>query len=434
MNRRDFIFSSMAGATLTALPMDLWAAGGKDRPNIILILADDLGYETLGAYGGTSYKTPELDAMAESGVRFQHCYSQPLCTPSRVELLTGIYNVRNYRRFGYMDRDQVTFAQLLKKAGYATCVSGKWQLGRDPDAPLHFGFDEYCLGNFIKAGGRYANPDLNTNGKYERFEGKYGPDLINEYALQFVERNKDRPFLLYYSMILTHDPFQPTPDSADWGKKADDNMAAQYFSDMVAYMDKMVGRLARRLDDLGIRENTIILFAGDNGSPNPVTSQCNGRSIKGGKGKMEDGGTRVPLIASWPRYIKKGRVLEDLVDFSDFMPTVCEAAGVKAPEELKIDGRSFLPQLKGEKGDQREWIYCWHSRDGGPTGSEWARNQRYKMSRGGELVEVLPGGEEVAAKADDPEARKARPILQAALDKYKDARPESFKDPQGEPK
>jgi arylsulfatase A len=255
--------------------------------------------------------------------------------------------------------------------------------------------------------------------------------VVSDYAFKFMERNKERPFLLYYPMILTHQPFAPTPDSADWGKNKGDNVAVEYFPDMVAYMDKLVGKLARKLDELGLRENTIVMFTGDNGTPTPCTSMCNGKPIKGGKGGMGDGGTHVPLIVSWPRHIKKGKVLNDLVDFSDFLPTCCEAGGAEVPAELKIDGRSFLPQLKGGQGSPREWIYCWHARDGGPTGSEWARNQRYKMKRGGGVVEVLPDGQEVAAKADDPEAQRARPILQAALDKYQDARPESFKNPAG---
>jgi arylsulfatase A len=202
---------------------------------------------------------------------------------------------------------------------------------------------------------------------------------------------------------------------------------------MVEYMDKMAGKVVCKLDVLGIRNNTIVLFTGDNGSYQ-FGSMCNGKMVGGGKGSMGDGGTHAPLIASWPLHVKEGRVLNDLVDFSDFLPTLCEAAGAPQPEELAIDGRSFLPQLRGEQGHPREWIYCWYARDGGSTGTEWARNQRFKMKRGGGLAEVLPDGQEVAARADDPEAQRARRVLQAVLDRYENARPESFKDPQGEPK
>jgi arylsulfatase A len=209
--------------------------------------------------------------------------------------------------------------------------------------------------------------------------------------------------------------------------------AEKYFRGMVEYLDKMTGKLVRKLDALGIRENTIVLFTTDNGSYQ-FGSLCNGKMVGGGKGSMGDGGTHAPLIASWPRHIKEGKVLDDLVDFSDFLPTLCEAGGTEAPPELKIDGRSFLSQLKGQKGNPREWVYCWYARDGGPAGSEWARNQRYKLKPGGGLVEVQPDGQEIPARKDDSEALRARPILQAALDKYRDARPESFKNPRGEPK
>jgi len=147
ISRRDFMKTLAAvGITATA-PGCLVPSKYKDvsRPNIILIMADDLGYECIGTNGGTSYKTPVLDKMAEKGIRFEHCYSQPLCTPSRVQIMTGIYNVRNYVQFGLLDRNQVTFGHLLKKSGYATCIAGKWQLGRQSDSAGHFGFDESCL-------------------------------------------------------------------------------------------------------------------------------------------------------------------------------------------------------------------------------------------------------------------------------------------------
>jgi arylsulfatase A len=140
-------------------------AGGGKRPNIVVILADDLGYECIGADGGTSYKTPVLDKLAAGGARFDHGYAQPLCTPTRVQLMTGIYNVRNYVRFGLLDPKQTTFAHLLKQAGYATCVVGKWQLEGGFEGPGHFGFDEYCLWQLNRRPGRYANPGLEVNGK-----------------------------------------------------------------------------------------------------------------------------------------------------------------------------------------------------------------------------------------------------------------------------
>ncbi|HEY0073548.1 MAG TPA: sulfatase-like hydrolase/transferase, partial [Abditibacteriaceae bacterium] len=168
------------------------------KPNIVLILADDLGYETIGANGGTSYQTPHLDKLAASGMRFERCYAQPLCTPTRVQLLTGLYNVRNYTNFGSLDRAQITFAQSLKKAGYATGIFGKWQLGREKDAPQHFGFNESVLWQHTRRPPRYANPGLEFNGVEKDFtNGEYGPDLVNQEALKFIEKHKAQPFLLY---------------------------------------------------------------------------------------------------------------------------------------------------------------------------------------------------------------------------------------------
>jgi len=435
LNRRDFLKCAAAIGLTTAMPRAMMAVEPKTpaRPNIILIMADDLGCECIGANGGTSYKTPVLDKMAETGVRFEHCHSQPLCTPSRVKIMTGIYNVRNYVKFGVLDRKQTTFAHLLKTGGYATCVVGKWQLGKQADSPKHFGFDESCLWHHVRRTSRYPNPGLEVNGKSVDYKDKYGPDVVSDFACEFMARNKDKPFLVYYPMIMTHCQFEPTPDSDDWDPKSKGSKSykgsAKYFGDMVAYMDKIIGKLLAQLDELDLRERTLVLFVGDNGTDKPIVSTMNGRKVVGGKGSMTDAGTRAPLITNWPGVVPKGKVCKDLVDFSDFTPTICQAAGVAVPPELKIDGRSVLPQLRGEKGNPREWIYCWYSRGGGPNGKEWARNQRYKLYRKGGFYDVskdvleknpLGAGELTA------DARQACAMLQKALDKYKDARPSSL--------
>ncbi len=155
--------------------------------------------------------------MAATGLRFSHCYSQPLCTPSRVQLMTGKYNVRNYTVFGRLEASQTTFAQRLRDAGYATCIVGKWQLGEDAALPSHFGFDEHCLWQLLRRPSRYANPGLEINGRLvDEPPGRYGPDIVADYACDFIGRHRGQPFLLYYPMILTHCPFEPTPDSSDW--------------------------------------------------------------------------------------------------------------------------------------------------------------------------------------------------------------------------
>ncbi|HEX6962237.1 MAG TPA: sulfatase-like hydrolase/transferase, partial [Lacipirellula sp.] len=197
------------------------ATFAAQKPNIVLIMADDFGYECVTANGGESYQTPQLDKLAAGGMRFEHCYVQPVCTPTRVQLMTGLHNVRNYFSFGKIGRDARTFAHLLKEAGYATGIAGKWQLGRAKNLPQVLGFDEAYLWQHTRRPPRYANPGLELNGEERDFsKGEYGPDLINEFALDFITRHKDGPFLLYYPMLLTHSPFQPTPDSANWDPQA----------------------------------------------------------------------------------------------------------------------------------------------------------------------------------------------------------------------
>ncbi len=412
------------------------------RPNILLIMADDLGYECIGANGGTSYQTPVLDSLAATGMRFEHCYAQPLCTPSRVKIMTGIYNVRNYVKFGVLDRSQTTFAHLFKKAGYATCIAGKWQLGKEIDAPQHFGFDESCLwqhfrGRTNKAGQdtRYENPHLEINGKAVDFtQGEFGPDVVSDYLCSFMERHKDRPFLAYYPMILTHCPFVPTPDSSDWNPQSQGSKTykgqARYFGDMVTHMDRIVGKLVDKLEALGLRDNTLVLFVGDNGTDTPVVSMMNGRAVAGAKGKTTDGGTRVPCIASWPDVISGGRTSGDLIDFTDVLPTLCAAADIPLPQNPAIDGRSFLPQLKGQTGHPRDWIYCWYSRSGVRGKAKvFARNQRYKLYRSGEFYDIQS---DVLEKRPLPEATLSKKVqqihdrLSGALAQFKEARPNSL--------
>jgi arylsulfatase A len=405
------------------------------KPNLILILADDLGYETVGANGGTSYRTPVLDKLAATGARFTHCYAQPLCTPTRVQLLTGLSNVRNYIRFGQMDPKATTFAQLLKSGGYATCIAGKWQLGRDPDLPKTFGFDEYCLWQHLRRPPRYANPGLEINGVEKDYtKGEYGPDLVNAYVLDFMTRKKDGPFFIYYPMILTHSPYQPTPDSKTWDPTAigeQVNRDEKHFGDMVEYMDKLIGKVVEKLDELGLRDNTLILFLGDNGTGRGTRSMMGDREIIGGKGTTTAAGMRVPLIANRPGHVVAGTVCSDLVDSTDFLPTLLETADLALPHDLNLDGRSFFPQLIGQKGRPREWIYSWYSpRQGADmTVREFAFDQRFKLYRTGEFHELARDAAEkqpLELAALKGEAAVAAKKLQAALDQFKNARPASL--------
>ncbi|MFK7765887.1 MAG: sulfatase-like hydrolase/transferase [Mariniblastus sp.] len=405
--------------------------GTEKRTNIVLIMADDLGFECIGANGGTSYKTPVLDELAKTGMRFNHCYAQPICTPSRVKLMTGIYNVRNYEQFGILPRSQTTFANVFQKAGYKTCVVGKWQLDSKPHSPKHFGFDEYCLWHHTRRAERYPNPGIDFNGVTRDFDkGEYGPDVVSDFACEFMEKNKDQPFLLYYPMILTHCPFCPTPDSKDWDPKDKGSKTykgnAKYFGDMVSYMDKTVGKITSKLDKLGIRENTLVMFIGDNGTDTPVVSMMGETKIAGAKGKTIDAGTHVPFIASWPGTIPAGKTSNDLVTFTDFFQTMCAAAKIEPPENTKQDGQSFLPQLKGEMGSPREWVYCFYARNGGAKGKEFVRNQRYKLYRDGKFFDVANDAREknpLEIRDLLGEQKSVHEKLKSAINQYLDARP-----------
>lgn len=415
------LLACVAGASVAA-------AAAPGRPNIVLIMADDWGYECLTANGGQSYQTPELDRLAATGMRFERCHVQPLCTPTRVQLMTGIYNVRNYVQFGLLDPKATTFANLLKRAGYATGIAGKWQLGQDKGLPQQFGFDEAFLWQHTRRPPRYANPGLEHNGEEKDYTGgAYGPALVNNFALDFIARHKDGPFLLYYPMILAHNPFQPTPDSPDWDPKAEGekvHQAVGHFADMTAYMDKMVGRVVGKLEELGLREKTLVMFLGDNGTNGGIVSRFQGADYRGGKGTTTARGTHVPLVANWPGKIAAGQVNPNLVDSTDFLPTLCEAAGVEVPESLAVDGRSFFGQMLGG-GPAREWIYCWYARDGGPKANlEFAMDGRHKLYRDGRVFDLEADPFETSAQAGP-----APKHLQAVLDRYAEARPEALRQP-----
>ncbi len=235
------------------------------RPNIILIMADDVGYECFGCYGSKQYQTPHIDRMAESGMRFNHCYSQPLCTPTRVKLMTSLSNVRNYAAFSVLNADQHTIGHAFQEAGYETVVAGKWQLlGAEHYSdrfrlkgtrPAAAGFEHHCLWQVDRLGKRYWEPLLAVDGENKQYGAdEFGPEICTRYITDFMaNRDKsDKPFFIYYPMILVHDPFVPTPDSAS--RKSQDKQ--RNFEDMVAYMDKMVGRIVAKTEELGIARQT----------------------------------------------------------------------------------------------------------------------------------------------------------------------------------
>jgi arylsulfatase A len=277
-------------------------SGQTRRPNVLFILVDDLGYECLTCNGGTSYQTPNVDALAKSGVRFTRAYCTPLCSPSRVQLMTGRYGFRTgWTKLIESDRDfldpkERTFGHQLRDANYRTGIAGKWQLAYFPDHPDHLkqcGFDESCLWTWMwehKRSNRYWAPSIWQEGKLRPdLDKKYGPDVFTDYAIDFFRRHKDEPFFFYYPMVLVHAPWERTPDSPGTPKAGENDK--KWFADMVARMDRDVGRLLKALDDLGLRENTIIMFTGDNGTDARITSRMGDVVVPGGKGKMTHIGT-----------------------------------------------------------------------------------------------------------------------------------------------
>ncbi|NND97688.1 MAG: sulfatase-like hydrolase/transferase [Pirellulaceae bacterium] len=397
-------------------------------PNVILIMADDVSWECFGCYGAEDYQTPNIDALAANGIRFDHCYSTPICTPSRVKIMTGKYSFRNYTHFGYLNPKEKTFGHLMKSAGYKTAVAGKWQLNglyhgadgsTDNQRPVRAGFDEYCLWQLTtgkggnEGGERFWSPPLEQNGQFltkKNNQGQYGPDIMSDFVCDFIQRNSDKPFFVYYPTVLVHSPFVPTPDTIGTAPRTHDaNRSPKNGSDkkanfvaMVNYLDKIVGKIANKVEEVGQAENTIILFTADNGTNKSITSRWNGRTIQGGKGDTTNMGTRVPLVAYWKGHTPKGAVVDDMIDFTDFYPTFASVAASKLGADDPIDGRSFLPQLRGQKGNPRDWVLCHYQPYWGKfDGRQYVRNSTFKLYRDGRFYNVPNDLSEANNLSDD---------------------------------
>jgi len=423
MNRRKFLkwSGSVAAAVMLAKLRPATAQQDK-KPNIIFILADDFGIGGLACYGSDRFKTPNLDVLAQTGVRFEHCFSMPLCAPSRAVCMTGRYPFRtgvvNNGSGAQAHPDkEMCIAKVLKYAGYATAVAGKWRqlsyFTTKQDAQ-RWGFDEFLIwGVDGSKGERYWDPVYNKNGQLlSDTKGKYGPNLLHEFIVDFIRRHKDQPFFVYYPTPLIHAPILRTPDSPAKG--------ADHYADNIAYLDKLVGKLVAELDSMNLREKTLIVFTGDNGCTPQASGTkgsrsggtLHGKAIDGAKGDMKEGGSRVPLIVNWKGTTPAGLASKDLVDFSDFFPTFAELAGAKLPQGLIIDGQSFAPQLQGQTGKPRQWVFV-------QLDQKWyVRDARWKLNERGELFDMKDAPfEEILVQPDtaEPAAQAARTKLQAAL-------------------
>ena len=382
--RRDFLRASTAGLAATlagpGAAFGQRAASGQRPPNFIVMMADDLGARELGCYSHPEHRTPHLDRLARTGVQFATCYSTPICHPTRFMIMTGQYahhnGIYNFgsRRGGPAPGDpaeniasHMTFAQVLKQKGYATAHAGKWQLsGQVPTLVHEAGFDEYCMwayrhnlpkgvehtggweGKGKKKTSRYWHPSIMKNGQYVPTQAQdYGPDIFADFVIDFVKRHRDRPFFVYYPMALTHSPYYTTPDTTqspdDHFKHLRTNWQAN-----VEYTDKIVGRIAKCLDALGLRDHTILFFTGDNGTGG------------NGKGQPTELGARVPGIFNCPGTVKARGLTGELADLSDVLPTLAGFAGTPLPEGRPIDGKDLAPFLRGERASgPREWAFSY---------------------------------------------------------------------------
>ena len=347
----------------------------SDRPpNFLIILIDDLGAGDLGCYGNPDNKTPHIDRLAAEGTRFELCYATPNCTPSRVMLLTGQYGFRTgwFSLIGrpYSPRPdsaefnlgrKFTFAKMLKARGYATALAGKWQLpGELPNLIHECGFDEYRMWAYrhnLPPGANYTdlskakNPDKTSrywqpcvveNGKFvPTGPNDYGPDMFNQFTIDFIRRNRDKPFLAYYPSVLTHRPHVDTPDPADPAKRIPGSLKSN-----LEYLDYLVGKLMATLDETNLAQHTVVICLADN-------------TAGDSKGTLSEAGAHVPLVFRCPGAIKAGLVSKSLTDISDILPTLADFSHASVPKDQTFDGKSLGPVLRGETTEHRPWIFSY---------------------------------------------------------------------------
>lgn len=343
-----------------------WAQEGETEaalspsPNIVFIFADDLGYGDLSSFGSNSIDTPHIDSLARDGIKFTSFYAaSPVCTPSRAGLLTGRYPARMGIRHVFqpdsidgMPPSEITIAEQLQRAGYATGLVGKWHLGHlDRYMPWNQGFDEFHgvpysndMGNFFF----YHNQDID----WTPIDQRYLTQRYTRHALEFIERHRDEPFFLYLAHSMPHVPLYASPEFE--GKSH-----GGLYGDVVEEMDWSTGEILARLDELGLAENTLVIFSSDNG-PWLMMRDHGGSAgpLRDGKGVTFEGGQRVPTLARWPARIGPGQVYEDTATMLDWFPTFSALAGVPLPADRKIDGRDITPVLAGATAQpDREFYY-----------------------------------------------------------------------------
>ena len=379
INRRSFLKGAALAAASAALPRWLMAKGPTTpKPNIIYIMADDLGYGDVGCYGQHKIQTPNIDQFATEGMRFSQAYAgSSVCAPSRCSLMTGMHNGHNRVRDNipheiWLRPDDVTVAEVLKQAGYATGGIGKWSLGTPGSWGIANcqGFD-YFYGHLSQEQAHFYYPHyLWENDKVMLIGNRgnknktYTHDLFTEKALGFIDEHREAPFFLYLAYTIPHFSDHPwdsaecfiVPRDEPYSNK-DWTQRQKNYAAMITRMDKDIGKIMDLLKSRGIDSNTLVIFTSDNGpfmySPREFFQSSGG--LKGCKREMYEGGIRVPFIARWPGKVKPGTVNDHVLAFWDFLPTAAELAGLPAPKG--IDGISFLPALLGKAQKKHEYLY-----------------------------------------------------------------------------
>ncbi len=412
-----YLCLSMAGLWIGTLNLDAQNQPVK-KPNIIFILADDLGFAEVSCNGADKYRTPNIDKLAAKGLRFTNAYTPSLCGPSRATILTGRYLFRtgatNQDACGLVKPSAETLIPTyLKQAGYVTACIGKW--GQLSLTPSDWGFDDYLKfnGSGIYWNTQEKGKDYLLNGKLMQLHDKeYMPDVMHKHLVDFLTENRDKPFFIHYSMSHVHGEILPTPDSKPG--VSDD------YTDNITYMDKLVGKLVKELDRLKLTDNTILVFFGDNGTAGGKADRATigGRRLAGEKGSMLEGGSLEPLIVYWPGITPVGKVSHDLINSTDFVPTFAEIAGAQLPKDKIFDGQSFNAQIHGEKGNPRTSVFL-------QLAAKWyVRDYRWKLTESGELFDMSKAPfEEIAVPADtkNADAIAARTRLQTELDRLNPA-------------
>ncbi|GAB3921649.1 sulfatase [Larkinella terrae] len=341
-------------------------------PNIIIILADDLGWSELGCYGNRFNETPHLDRLAAGGMRFTQAYATaPVCTPTRIALMTGQHPARvgitdylDARDEKFLSPNYLTINEQLKTKGYHTGLIGKWHLTGDytkkKGEPAKHGWDEViCSETGYIANGDYFHPYFFMPDVPAKTENEYLTDRLNQEAVDFIKRSSAKPFFLYLSHYAVHTKLAGKPDiSAKYQQKtgAGTKLNNPQLAAMLESIDDGVGRIVQTLEDLGLRENTLILFTSDNGGELNVTTNA---PLRGGKSELYEGGIREAFIANWPAQIKAGSVSSQVINTLDIYPTLLEIIAIKPPKNQVLDGLSFAAVLKGTAIPQARTLY-WH--------------------------------------------------------------------------